>query len=296
MRRAPLVLVLWLILAAAGSSCAPTGGSTAPIDDDTSFAGPFAVAITGYDDHAMEPFLTRDGQYLLFNDRNAPADSTDLHIAARVDDSTFAYVGPLDSLNGATLDAVPTGATDGTLVFVSLRAYDSTFSTLFTATLSGATASAPSRLASVSTGGGGLLDFDVDLSADGQQLIVARGRFTGAALPVEADLRLYRRAGAGFSPAPDGAAVFAALNSDALEFAPAMTSSGLELCFTRLVPGREPILMIARRAIVTEAWGTPRRIRGPTGLVEAGTWSPDGRSLYFHALVNGRYVIRRLMR
>ena len=289
-------MVLWLILAAAGSSCAPTGGSTAPIDDDTSFAGPFAVAITGYDDHAMEPFLTRDGEYLVFNDRNAPADSTDLHIAARVDDSTFAYVGPLDSLNGATLDAVPTGATDGTLVFVSLRAYDSTFSTLFTSTLSGATAGAPARLTSISTGGGGLLDFDVDLSADGQELIVARGRFTGAALPVEADLRLYRRAGAGFSPAPDGAAVFAALNTDALEFAPAMTSSGLELCFTRLVPGREPILMVSRRATATEAWGAPRRIRGPTGLVEAGTWSPDGRILYFHALVNGRYVIRRLMR
>lgn len=296
MRRLTGVRVSWLLLTAVAASCAPTGGSTAPIDDDTSFTGPFAVAITGYDDHAMEPFLTRDGQYLLFNDRNAPADSTDLHIAVRVDDSTFAYVGPLDSLNGATLDAVPTGAADGTLAFVSLRAYDSTFSTLFTSTLSGATAGAPSRLTSISTGGGGLLDFDVDLSADGQELIVARGRFTGAALPVEADLLLYRRAGAGFSTAPDGAAMFAALNSSALEFAPAMTATGLELCFTRLVPGREPILMVSRRTTTSAVWGAPRRIRGPTGLVEAGTWSPDGRILYFHALVNGRYVIRRLLR
>lgn len=274
---------------------AACGGNMAPLPEDTSFAGPFAVTITGYDDHAMEPFLTRDGLHLLFNNRNGPADATDLHIATRVNDSTFAYVGPLAALNSASLDAVPTVASDGTLYFVSLRSYDSTFSTIYSATLTGATASAPLRAADIATGGGGLLDFDVDVSADGASLIVARGRFTGGALPVEADLLRFVKSGAAFTAAT-GADPFAAVNSDALEYAPAVTSDGLELCFTRFDPAGFPELMLARRATPSGAWGTPRRIRGPTGVVEAGTWAPDGRTLYYHALVGDRYMIRRLTR
>lgn len=285
-----------LTIAAVISGCAGAGGSTAPIEDDVSFAGPFAVTITGYDDHAMEPFLTRDGQHLLFNNRNAPADSTDLHIAARVNDSTFSYVGPLSVLNSGTLDAVPTVASDGAFYFVSLRAYESTFSTIFASTLSGATATAPVRVASISTGGGGLLDFDVDVAADGQSLIIARGRFTGGELPVEADLRQFVRSGDGFAPSPDGTALFAAVNTAALEYAPALSADGLELCFTRLTAGSEPLLMLTRRATPSSAWDPPRRIRGPTGIIEAGTWSPDSKILYYHAVVGGRYVIRRLTR
>lgn len=285
-----------VLVVCAVAACASGGGSVAPIEDDTSFAGPFPVTITGYDSDAMEPFLTRDGLHLLFNNRNGPTDSTDLHIAARVNDSTFTYLGRLTSLNSTVLDAVPTGATDGTLYFVSLRAYDSTFSTIFSATLTGATASAPARVASISTGGGGLLDFDVDVSADGQSLIVARGRFTGGALPAEADLRLFSRSGGAFVAAPTSTTAFTAINSPALEYAPALTANGLELCFTRFDPAGQPVLMLAERASLTDPWSTPRRIRGPAGLVEAGTWSPDARTLYYHASVNGRYVIRRLTR
>ena len=285
-----------LIMLCAAAACSSGGGTVAPVEDDTSFAGPFPVTITGYSGDAMEPFLTRDGLHLLFNNRNGPTDSTDLHIAARVNDSTFTYLGLLAALNSTALDAVPAGATDGSLYFVSLRAYDSTFSTIFTSTLTGASASPPTRVASISTGGGGLLDFDVDVSADGQSLIVARGRFTGAALPVEADLRRFVRSGGGFVAAPGSSAEFAAINTPALEYAPALTANGLELCFTRFDPADQPTLMLSERATVADAWSAPRRIRGPVGLIEAGTWSPDARTLYYHASVNGRYVIRRLTR
>jgi hypothetical protein len=43
------------------------------------FSGPRAVEIVGYRDHAMEPFVSRDGRYLLFNNRNDPSENTDLH-------------------------------------------------------------------------------------------------------------------------------------------------------------------------------------------------------------------------
>lgn len=285
------------ILVAALTACSSVGGGTAPAAEDTSFAGPFAVTILGYDGHAMEPFLTRDGQHLLFNNRNAPGDSTDLHIAARVSDATFQYVGPITALNGPMLDAVPAGASNGNIYFVSLRAYDSTFSTIFASTLVGTSASTPARVTSLATTGGGWLDFDVDVSADDQSLILARGRFTGAAFPAEADLKLFVRVGAGFAPAGDSDARFATLNTTALEYAPAITADGLELSFTRWDVGAgDPVLMIARRSTPNSAWEQPRRIRGPLGIVEAGTWSPNGRALYFHANVAGKYVIQRMTR
>lgn len=279
-------------------ACAGAGSTTAPLDTDTTFAGPFNVAITGYDDHAMEPFITRDGQYLLFNNRNDPSELTDLHVAARVNDSTFTYLGPLASLNSATLDGVAAGTTDGTIYFVSLRSYAGNFSTIFKTTLTGAAAGAPEPVTSIATGGGGLLDFDVDVSADGQSLLVARGLFNGGALPSSANFVLYESAGAGFTPSPASAATFAAINTGGLNYAASTSADGLELCFTRIGPatGGQPAILVSRRTTTASAWGAPRVVRGPVGFVEAGSWSPDAKSLYYHALVGDRFVIRRLTR
>jgi hypothetical protein len=69
--------------------------------DYTRFAAPERVTIEGYDDDAMEPFLTRDGAYLLFNNRNDPSVDTNLHWARRMDDLTFAYMGEISGAAAA---------------------------------------------------------------------------------------------------------------------------------------------------------------------------------------------------
>ena len=51
----------------------------------------------------MEPFLSRNGQTLLFNNRNDPSVNTDLHLATRVDSLTFRSLGRLASANTADL-------------------------------------------------------------------------------------------------------------------------------------------------------------------------------------------------
>jgi hypothetical protein len=56
------------------------------------------VFISGYADHAMEPFLSPDGNTMFFNNLNS-GDSTRLHYAARVDDSTFTYMGLVSGAN-----------------------------------------------------------------------------------------------------------------------------------------------------------------------------------------------------
>ncbi len=67
-------------------------GTTEP-SEYTAFANPQRVTIQGYNDHAMEPFITRDGRYLLFNNLNQPSVNTNLHYAERIDDVTFEYMG-----------------------------------------------------------------------------------------------------------------------------------------------------------------------------------------------------------
>ena len=48
-------------------------------------AKPERVAIVGYTGAAMEPFVTPDARYLLFNNSNDPAIDTHLHYAERID-------------------------------------------------------------------------------------------------------------------------------------------------------------------------------------------------------------------
>ncbi len=76
--------------------------------DDPEFGAPQPVTITGYSGDAMEPFITRDGSILIFNNLNDPPSETDLHWAERIDDLTFAYRGKLQGANSPALDAVAT--------------------------------------------------------------------------------------------------------------------------------------------------------------------------------------------
>ncbi len=89
------------------------------------YGAPQRVTISGYAEDAMEPFISRDGRYLLFNNLNDPSVNTDLHFAERVDDNTFRYRGKLSGVNTTALEGVPTMDGSGTLYFVSPRSYPS---------------------------------------------------------------------------------------------------------------------------------------------------------------------------
>ena len=272
--------------------------TSAEAADDTTWHAPQPVTIRGWDDDAMEPFLTRDGQWLLFNNRNEPADRTDLHVARRVDDTTFAYVGPLEAINRPVLDAVATVDAAGHMYFVSTRDYFASTGTVHAATFANGTASDVSRVLSVVTGQRGLVHFDVEVSADGAELIVALGRFTGAPVPASSDFVLYERTRRGFRRSASSDAMFANINTAALEYAAGLSADGLELCFTRIDVAlhQPPALYLARRAATTLPWGAPRYIRAAAGFVEAGTFAPDGRALYYHVLTGRRFTIARIAR
>jgi hypothetical protein len=94
-------------------ACALTISCTAPSAQDhpshpsAAFRNPQRVTMEGYDDDAMEPFVSRDGRYLFFNNLNEPQVDTNLHWAERVDDLHFKNRGEIRGVNTPALEASP---------------------------------------------------------------------------------------------------------------------------------------------------------------------------------------------
>jgi hypothetical protein len=284
----------------ASTACAPPGGGrsagaheSAP--QDSSFTDPRCAEIRGYRADAMEPFLTRDGRFLLFNSSNAPGIDTDIHYARVVDELTFDYAGPLRGANSSVLDGVPTLTTRGEIYYVSVRSYDTTMSTVYRGRFVNGTVS-DVRLVPGLPRERGVVIFDVAVSPDGRTLYYSRGIFTGGPVPKSADLQVARRVDDAFELSREETALLARVNTaDALEYAAGISADERELYFTRLY-GTSPAIYRSVRATRDAAWGTPARIIAIQGFVEAPTLSADGRRLYYHQRVNGRFVICRVRR
>ncbi|MBM3494799.1 MAG: hypothetical protein FJX72_10865 [Armatimonadetes bacterium] len=267
--------------------------------ENGAFGSPQPVTICGYEGDAMEPFITKDGRYLLFNDRNDPRIDTKLQYAERIDDLTFAYRGEIQGVNTSGLEAVPSLDRLNHLFFVSTRSYDETLSTLYRGSFDQGQVSGVELVAGVSLLQLGILTFDAEISADGDTLFIVDGRFTGGNLPETADIDIAVRDGAEFHRLSSARELLRNVNTDELEYAPAVSSDLLELFFTRLYrsgeSARTVILRAARRS--PEApFEQPETVTAITGFAEAPTLSNDGRSLYYHKLEGGRYVILRVAR
>jgi hypothetical protein len=268
--------------------------AAAPAGSYTGFGEPSRVAIRGYNGDAMEPFVTRDGRFLLFNNRNDPRINTNLHYAARVDDVTFEYRGDVKGVNTPALEGVPSMDDAGNFYFISTRSYRETLSTLYRGRFKEGTVSAVELVAGVSLKQAGVVMFDAEISPDGSTLWLVDGAFSGGPIPRRADIAVAVRDGAGFRRLPASAEILKNVNTAALEYAPAISRDGLELFFTR--SEATPTIWRAARKRTNDPFALPERVAAITGFVEAPTFSPDGRALYYHKLESGRYVIYRVAR
>jgi WD40-like Beta Propeller Repeat len=292
-----------LALALTASGCGNDGAAPPPITITpapppteqvfTGFAGETPVTLTGFADDAMEPFLSRDGQFLFFNNSNADPARTDLFYAVRQSDRSFAVQGALAGANGASLDAVASLDDAGRFYFISLRDYDAALETIFTGTFADGTVSGAKLISGVSAGVRGRLNFDAEISPDGNVLWFADGSFSGSALPDRAEIVMATRTASGFARAPDSAAMLAWVNTGGLNFAPSISRDGRELFFTRIADRANPLPVIYRaaRTDTRSAFDTPQRVAAITGFAEAPSLSDDGRRLYYHKRENGRFVI-----
>lgn len=286
-----------LALAACGAQ--QKADAVAALPEYRAFGHPQRVEIRGYQGDAMEPFITKDGRYLLFNNRNDPKIDTKLLFAERVDDLTFDYRGELEGANTSALEGVPSVDQHGNLFFVSTRSYAETLSTIYRGRFGQGRVSGIELVAGISLRQRGMVTFDAEVSADGSTLFVADGRFAGGHVPETADIDIAVRDGAGFRRLPGARDLLRNVNTAALEYAPAVSGDLLELFFTRLEGSARSPRTAILRAVRPDAgapFGAPQRLASITGFVEAPALSGDGRSLYYHRLDGGRFVILRVAR
>ena len=274
-----------------GLGCA--GHPSVPAYD--AFANSQRVTIRGYSGDAMEPFITRDGRYLLFNSSNDPSVNTNLHYAERIDDLTFQYQGEITGANSAALDAVATMDRAGNFYFISTRSYATTLSTVYRARFSNGTVSGVELVEGISERQPGRVTFDVEVSPDGSTLFLSDGTFRGGPVPASADLAIAERQETRFRRSERSGEIFHNINSAALEYAASISSNGLELFFTR-IHNNKPAIYRATRSNVDAPFEPAARISAIDGFAEAPSLSPDERSLYYHKRESGRFVIARVTR
>jgi hypothetical protein len=290
------VLGLGGLLLAPLASLSPVASQSGPADE---FTNPEPVAIVGYQGHAMEPFVSRDGRHLLFNNLNAPSENTDLHWAERMTATSFRYRGKIEGVNTGALEGVPTLDRNGMLYFVSTRSYETTLSTIYRAKLEAGRATGVELVEGLSLKKPGMVNFDVEISADGQFLYGVDGDLTGGAVPRSADLFVARRIGERFERLPDSARIMANVNTPDLEYAAAISSDGLELFFTRMTGSlfwRKLTIQHARRKSADAPFEPARTIRAISGFVEGPTVTGDGKALYYHQKIDGLHRIYRVSR
>ena len=271
------------------------GAARAPV---TAFRDVRRIDISGHTGSAMEPYISCDGRYLFFNNRNAPAEQTDLFFAESEGGDRFRFLGPVPGANAPPpfLDGVPSLDVRGELFFVSLRSYETSLATLYQGDFrDGRLESVRLVPGNVSRRQRGWLTMDAEISRDGGVLYFADARFSGAPIPDESDLAVAWRVGETFTVDDASRRLVAALNTTALEYAPATSADGLEIFFTRL-RGTTATILRAARARDADPFGEAAPVAGVDGFVEAPSLTCDGRSLYFHRLDGSEFAIYRAER
>lgn len=259
------------------------------------FTNPQRVTIRGYSGDAMEPFLTRDGKYLFFNNLNEPNVNTNLYWAERVDDLTFQFKGEIGGVNTPALEGVPSMDRDSNFYFISTRSYSQSASTIYRGHFANGAVTDVELVPGVSLAKPGIVNFDAEISADGNTIYFVESQFDRDGHPRTARILFARRNGNVFMRAEESARILQSVNTDALNYAPATSASGLEIFFTRLDPGG-PSIYVATRADPSASFSAPAKITAITDFVEGPTLSPDEKALYYHKKENGHFVIYRVMR
>lgn len=206
------------------SACKPDNKIVTP-NTNLEFGQPRKVEITGYSGNAMEPFISRDGNVLLFNNLNSAPENTNLHWAIKTNDSTFEYKGEVAGVNTPDLEAVPTMGNSGKLYFVSLRNYVNTLSSLYQCDFSNGAATNVELVSGISRLQAGWINFDIESSEDGQTVYFADAQFGQSEIPLSADLVIARKNGSGFQRLPDSEEIMKNINSPALEYAACITAN-----------------------------------------------------------------------
>lgn len=276
-------------------SCSSSNDEELIIDTTIQFGSPQRVTVQGYDGQIMEPFLSRDGNTLFFNNLNNPSVDTNLHWSTRINNTLFEYQGEIQGVATEDLEGVPTMDQNSTMYYVYTGDYFQTLQSIYTGNYSEGSLSNISVVENLSRNEPGWLNFDVEVSNDGESLYFVDGLYDENGGPRQANFSIARKIGNEFQRDPNSAMLLANINTDDLEYAAAISKNELELCFTRIIGdisvNSEAHIYIASRTASNLPFSEPQEITEITGFVEGPTFSADDNGLYYHKKENGVFVL-----
>jgi hypothetical protein len=289
----PIIIIFLLLF-----SCS----SVIPVKENDSklfqFYAPQKVTITGYTGDIMEPFISRDGHYLFFNNLNEPSVNTNIFYAERINDTVFQYKSEVQGVNSAALDGVASMDNNGNFYFVSTRSYDQTFSTIYHGVFNNGNVDSVDIVPGISRHEPGIVNFDAEVSSDGNTIYFVDGRFNANGQPQTADLVIAGRNGTNFQRAVNSGEILHAVNTNELEYAASISGDELTLFFTRvpsITANAVPRMFYATRENKNAPFNKANELTAAEGFVEAATISGDSL-IYYHKKENtgfGLYCIKR---
>ncbi len=291
-----------------------TSSVSAPAVSNTAFPNPEAVTIQGYTGSAEVPYLTPDGNYIVFDSRTDPGSAdVKIYYAKKINDITFQFMGEVGDVN------VP-----GTINFeMTIDDYNNFYFTrikvpprptgqpsIYRGLWNNGTVTNIAPLPGLDQAVG-IINQDPTISHDGKLLIFnawdyihkcltyklavknADGSFTALD---NTDSRLTQHKQA-FKDAFVSSYLYRCANfphpqmTDPILMGPvSLSHSGLKLVFTMIhpAPNGRPVekYYIATRSSLLQPFGQPQLLVANGRVVEGGSFSPDDRLLYFH-LANG---------
>ena len=296
----PLCFAAFLVFL---SGCQPSSSASSKIPSASSnheWSNEELITVEGYDGNAMEIGISADDAYLLFNDKQKP--NKDMHWASRMDDRTYRYEGKVKNTVSPTVDGTPSFDGGDTLYFTTLKTMPQDGKSMYKARFVDGVAidltpiEGDIYVLGENKPGKRWISLDPDISDDGMSLYYSEGYFSGGMFPHPFNVRGATLTNGRFMKMDD--AILAHVNTDDLEYAPAISADGLELYFTRVdAKALNPLgIFVAKRTSKTEPFGMPEKIEAITGLVEAPVLSGDEKSLYYHRMHRGKFRVFRVTR
>ena len=242
------------------------------------FGNPQPVTIQGYEGFADEPFISRDGQYLFWNNPNGGT-----FYAKKITDTTFKYVGKVQGFSTANVyNGVPSMDEAGNFYFVSATGSGKGTYRLYRGTFKDGTVTNISVLGITGNQNGQ----DMEISADGQTLyyMVPQGT-SGEDANKSTLVMAAKNADGSFTKLAGSDDVLKNITVEGnAEYAPDISADGLELYYTAAIAGQGSGIYVSTRASTSEPFGAPQlilKVDETTGLREAPSISPDGTHLYY---------------
>ena len=255
------------------------------------FGSEINVTINGLTSDAMEPFISPDGNTLLFNSLNSGG-NTNLYYATKVNDSIFNYVGLINGTYDPSpdhLDAVASMDSMNNFYWVSLRNIPNLHKGNY---LAGNVTSILQVYGTCNVlSPSGWLIMDAAVNYQGDLLYYSNGYFgptytecVGA--PCEAKLGIAQKVNdSTFNKTINSDAIFTDINdTNYLVYAPQITKDGLELYYTRLLEGGfDTEICVSVRNTVLDTFSLPMVIYSNYGFFpEGATPTTDKQKIYYH--------------